>query len=116
MKKYSLLIIMMVFFVTGSFAQILKTSLEITVRDRLGNVVEDAEVQIYRTYDDYQEETNPVAEMQKTDKKGRVLFKNLDAKSYYVNVQKGTMNNHGEGEMVDTLVKNRKNRVTVIIQ
>lgn len=115
MKKIGLLLFFMIFMVAGSSAQIFKTSLEITVRNSLGNVVEDANVQLFSTYQDYQEETNPVSEIQKTDKKGRVTFKKLETKPYYVNVEKGELNNHGEAEMVDTLIENRKNKVTIII-
>jgi len=116
MTRFLFVFIFIVLSVGSGAAQILKTSLEITIRDRLGNAVEGAEVQIYRTFEDYQNETNPVSEVQITDSKGRVLFKNLAARPYYVNAHKGDENNYGEGEMVDTLVENRKNKVTVIIQ
>lgn len=116
MNRFLFILIFITFSAGSASAQLLKTSLEITIRDRLGNPVEGAEVQIFRTYEDYQEETNPVSEVQITDSKGRVLFKNLAARPYYVNAEKGDINNYGEGEMVDTLIENRKNKVTIIIQ
>jgi len=116
MKKYSLLILTIIYCISGSSAQIFKTSLEITIRDRLGNTVEGVEVQLFKTYTDYQNETNPVTDVLLTDKKGRVLFKELQSKPYYVNAKKGDINNYGDGEMVDTLVENRRNKVTIIIR
>ncbi len=116
MKKYSLLFFIIIFYFSGSSAQIFKTSLEITIRDRLGNTVEGVMVQLFKTYADYQNETNPVTDVLLTDKKGRVLFKELQPVRYYVNAKKGEINNYGDGEMVDTLVENRRNKVTVIIR
>ncbi len=116
MTRFLFVLIFITLSVSSASSQILKTSLEITIRDRLGNPVEGAEVQLFRTFENYQDETNPVSEVQVTDTKGRVLFKDLEARPYYVNAHKGDENNYGEGEMVDTLVENRKNKVTVIIQ
>jgi hypothetical protein len=116
MKKYFLLFLLNTLFIINAPAQLFKTSLEITIRDRLGNTVEGAEVQLFKTYKDYENETNPVTEVLITDNKGRVHFKNLEARPYYVNARKGDDNNYGDGEMVDTLVENRRNRVTVIIR
>lgn len=96
--------------------QILKTSLEITVRDNLGNVVEGAEVQLFNTKEDYQKEENVIEGVKVTDEKGRVKFTGLDAKEYYVNVEKGDMNNYGAGIKTDELVPKRGNRVTIIIE
>ncbi len=116
MTRFLFVLIFVTLAAGSASSQIFKTSLEITIRDRLGNVVEGAEVQLYRTFEDYQNETNPISEVQITDTKGRVLFKELEARPYYVNAHKGDENNYGEGEMVDTLVENRKNKVTVVIQ
>lgn len=96
--------------------QILKTSLEITVRDNLGNVVEGAEVKLFNTKEDYQKEQNLIEGAEITDEKGRVKFVNLDAKEYYVNVEKGDMNNYGAGIKTDELAPKRTNRVTIIIE
>ncbi|MBR9999742.1 MAG: carboxypeptidase regulatory-like domain-containing protein [Cyclobacteriaceae bacterium] len=116
MKRFILILFFYSLLISGASAQIFKTSLEITIRDRLGNTVEGAKVQLFKTYEDYQNETNPISEVQVTDKKGRVLFKQLESRPYYVNASKGDDNNYGDGEMVDTLVENRKNKVTVIIR
>lgn len=116
MKKFIPAFLIFAFLLSSASAQIFKTSLEITIRDRLGNTVEGAKVQLYKTFEDYQNETNPITEVQVTDSKGRVLFKELESRPYYVNASKGDQNNYGDGEMVDTLVENRKNKVTLIIR
>ena len=119
MKKIFILIGISSLFFLGfynPYQGILKTSLEITIRNRLGNIVEGCEVQLFSTYEDYENETNPVTEIMISDKKGRVLFKDLEPKSYYVRAQKGEINNFGEGEMVDKLIAGRRNKVNLIIR
>jgi len=117
MKKYSLLASIVIAFVLNtSYQGILKTSLEITIRDRLGNTVEGVKVKLYKTYEDFNNDTNFIAEPLQTDGKGKVLFKNLEAIPYYISAVKGDNNNYGDGEMVDTLIESRRNKVTIIIR
>ena len=99
-----------------SFQGFLKTSLEITIRDRLGNTVEGVKVKLYKTYEDFNNDLNFIAEPLQTDSKGKVLFKNLEPIPYYVSAVKGDNNNYGDGEMVDTLIESRRNKVTIIIR
>jgi len=96
-------------------AQIFNTKLRITVLDDLGNVVPDAEVTLYANKTDYTKEINPVQPTAKTDDKGRVLFKKLDAESYYVIVRKGEMSNIGGGEIISELEEKKLNKANVII-
>nr|WKN37849.1 carboxypeptidase regulatory-like domain-containing protein [Tunicatimonas sp. TK19036] len=96
--------------------QFLKTSLQVTVRDNIGNVVEGAEVQLFTSKEDYQKETNPVGEKVYTDDKGRAKYIGLDARDYFVNVEKGDLNNFGAGIKTDSLVEKRMNKVTIIIE
>jgi len=96
--------------------QLFKTSLQITVRDDLGNIVEGAEVQIFNNKEDYQKEENPVQGIKYSDEKGRVKFTDLDTQEYYVNVEKGDMNNYGAGIKTDQLADKRNNKVTIIIE
>jgi hypothetical protein len=117
MKKYFFLAgLVFAMMVLSSFQGFLKTSLEITIRDRLGNTVEGVKVKLYNTYDDFNNDIDFIGEPQQTDQKGRVLFKDLQAKAYYISAVKGDDNNYGDGEMVDTLIENRKNKVTIIIR
>jgi hypothetical protein len=95
--------------------QLIKTTLNITVRDELGNIVEDAAVQLFETEDDYLKEENQVAEG-KTDKNGIVKFKDLKAMPYYVIVRKDDKDNSGGGERTAELEGKRINKVTIVIQ
>jgi len=118
MKKTFILIgIISLFFVgfSNPHQGILKTSLEITIRNRLGNTVEGCEVQLFGNYDDYQNGENPLSETQISNKKGKVLFKDLEPVEYYIRAEKGKANNFGEGEMVDKLIEGRRNKVNLII-
>ena len=115
-RQFFFIILIGIVFIGVSFQSFLKTSLEITVRDRLGNTVEGVEVTLYKTHDDFQNEENPVTESQNTSKKGKVLFKELESIQYYISAVKGDDNNFGDGEMVDTLVDGRRNKVTLIIR
>lgn len=96
-------------------AQIFSTKLKITVLNDLGNVVKDARVTIYRNEADYIKETNAVQPYQLTDSKGRVTFKNLETRSYYVIVRKGDMDNSNGGEIISELSKGKVNKANVVI-
>lgn len=95
--------------------QIIKTTLHITVRDELGNIVEGATVQLFETEEDYLKEENVVAEGT-TDKKGIVRFKELQPIAYYVIVRHGDKDNSGGGERTAELDAKRINKVTIVIQ
>jgi hypothetical protein len=117
MRRFFLLTgTLLVLVCSSSFQGFIKTSLEITIRDRLGNTVEGVKVKLYKTYNDFNDDANFIAEPQQTDAKGRVLFKGLESIPYYISAVKGDNNNYGDGEMVDTLIQNRKNKVTIIIR
>lgn len=95
--------------------QIIKTTLHITVRDELGNIVEGASAQLFETEEDYLKEQNAVA-VDSTDKHGIVRFKDLKPMSYYVIVRKGDKDNSGGGERTAELEPKRINKVTIVIQ
>jgi len=96
--------------------QVLKTNLTITVLDDAGNIQEGATVILYKTEEDYRASKNPAVPSQKTDQKGRVKFKDLDAISYFVEVRKGEKNNDGLGAQTGDLVAGRTNKVNIIIE
>jgi len=117
MKKYiTLTILLTIFFLNASGQGFMKTSLEITIRDRLGNTVEGVKVKLYKTYEDFQSDIDFIQEPMETNAKGKVVFKDLETIPYYISAVKGDNNNYGDGEMVDTLIGNRKNKVTIIIR
>lgn len=95
--------------------QLIKTTLHITVRDELGNIVEDASIQLFETEDDYLKEENIVAEGT-SDKNGIAKFKDLKAMAYYVIVRKDDKDNSGGGERTAELQAKRINKVTIVIQ
>lgn len=115
MKKVSIFFILLLSVQPLSQAQIIKTSLTLTVRDELGNTVEGASVILYESESDFNAEKNPSAQAP-TDKKGVVKFKELKAISYFVIVRKGDKDNLGAGEQIGTLEANKFNKATVIIQ
>ncbi len=102
-------------FTNEAKAQILSTKLKITVVDELGNLVKDAKVTLYATEADYIKEKNPVQPYKLTDSKGRVTFKKLAPKSYYVIIRKGDKSNSGGGEVINDLVKGKVNKANVVI-
>lgn len=95
--------------------QIIKTTLHITVRDELGNIVEDASIQLFETEDDYLKEKNVVAEGT-SNKHGIAKFKDLKAMAYYVIVRKDDKDNAWGGERTEELQARRINKVTIVIQ
>ena len=95
--------------------QLVKTSLNVTVRDETGNTVEGATVQLFETEDDYTKETN-VAATGTTDDKGFVKIKELKAISYFVIVRKDDKDNSGGGEKTEKLEAKKMNKVTIVIQ
>lgn len=95
--------------------QLIKTSLNITVRDETGNTVEGATVQLFETEEDYNTEKNVVAEGV-TDKKGFLKLRELKPIAYYVIVRKDDKDNTGGGEQTGKLEEKKINKVTIIIQ
>ncbi|WP_420316028.1 carboxypeptidase regulatory-like domain-containing protein [Ekhidna sp.] len=103
----------------GSFqsadAQLLPTKLRITVIDGLGNFVEGASVSIYDNEADYLASENPIATL-KTDKKGRVTFKDVKPISYFIEAKFEDKNNNGEGVKTAELAEGRLNKVNTVIE
>jgi len=95
--------------------QLIKTSLNVTVRDETGNTVAGATVKLYEKEEDYNAEQHAVAEGT-TDEKGYVKLKELKAMSYFILVRKDDKDNVGGGEQTGKLEEKRINKVTVIIQ
>ncbi|MBK6266016.1 carboxypeptidase regulatory-like domain-containing protein [Marivirga sp. S37H4] len=96
--------------------QVFKTNLRITIQDDLGNIQEGAVVTLYDNNEDYRSGENAVAGPSETDSKGRVTFKGLEAKSYFVDATKGKMNNNMLGVQTDTLVEGKLNKAAIVIQ
>ena len=110
----ALLILIALVIPSESISQIFKTSLQITIRNELGNVESDAKVTLYKTEEDYNANTNPVAS-KNTDSKGRALFEGVEPVAYYVQAEKGDRDNSGAGEKTPVLDEKKINKVTIII-
>lgn len=95
--------------------QLLPTKLRITVIDGLGNFVEGASVSIYENEEDYRLSQNAVTSG-KTDKKGRVTFKELKTIPYFIEATHGDKNNVGEGVVTGKLAEGRINKVNTVIE
>ena len=96
-------------------AQLIKTSLTITVRDELGNTIKGASVKLFEKEADYVADKNSSAEGT-TDDKGVVKFKNLKAIPYFVLAKKDDKDNAGGGEQTEKLEEKKFNKVTIVIQ
>lgn len=116
MKRITVAILILI--VAGAFKseQLFKTNLKITVRNELGNIEEGVSVQLFPTEEDYRNETNPVTEVQMTNDKGEVKFKDLEPKAYFVNAEKGDKNNYGAGVKTDELEEGKLNKITIVIE
>jgi hypothetical protein len=117
MKKLMMLFGLMILFPAFSshIEQIVKTQIQVTIRNELGNTEEGVTVKLYENEKDYNEEKNAAAEGV-TDAKGIVRFKDLKAISYFILAEKDGKNNFGGGEVTGKLEEKRINKVTVVIQ
>lgn len=104
-----------VFLSITAHAQLIKTSLTLTVRDELGNTVEGVSVKLFENEADYTAEKNEVASGT-TDAKGVIRFKDLKAIAYFVLARKGDKDNIGGGEQTGKLEEKRFNKATIVIQ
>ena len=95
--------------------QVFTTSLRVTVLDELGNIVENAQVTLYGNRGDYEKGENAVAGPELSDPKGRITFKDLESKSYYIQAKKGDRSNYGGGEITDVMAKNKLNKLNIVI-
>jgi hypothetical protein len=115
MRKYTSIIVIMLLATIVTQAQIIKTSLTLTVRDELGNTVEGVSVKLFENEADYTAEKNP-SEEGMTDAKGVIRFKNLKAIAYFVLARKGDKDNAGGGEQTGKLEEKKFNKATIVIQ
>ena len=115
MKTSTNVIIAVGLLILASSFQLIKTSLNVTVRDEVGNTVEGATVQLFEKEEDYTTEENVVMEGV-TDNKGYLKLKELKPISYFVIVRKDDKDNTGGGEQTGKLDEKRINKVTIVIQ
>jgi uncharacterized protein (DUF2141 family) len=115
MKRQIQLLTFLSIIMISAAAQIIKTSLNVTVRDETGNTVEGATVMLFEKEEDYTKETN-IAAQGVTDNKGYLKLKDLKSIKYYVIVRKDDKDNAGGGEQTGKLEAKKMNKVTIVIQ
>jgi len=109
-----ILFVLAIVILVSSF-QLIKTYLNVTVRDEVGNTVAGATVQLFEKEEDYTKEEN-VAIEGVTDNKGVLKLKDLKAISYFVIVRKDDKDNSGGGERTGQLDEKKINKITIVIQ
>ncbi len=115
MKAPVRILFILAFVILISSFQLIKTYLNVTVRDEVGNTVAGATVQLFEKEEDYTKEEN-VAIEGVTDNKGVLKLKDLKAISYFVIVRKGDKDNSGGGERTGKLDEKKINKITIVIQ
>lgn len=93
----------------------LPTKLRVTVLDGNGNQVKEATVSLFENESDYINSENPI-KLDKTDKKGRVVFVKMEPKVYFMDVRKDDQNNDGRGSKTGKLKEGRMNKLNVVIE
>lgn len=92
------------------------TSLQISVKDNIGNPVSGATVKLYSTETDFINETNQVLTTQSTNTSGVVVFKPLTASKYYWKIVNGCQRNiYTSYTSTSALTLNINNLVTCVL-
>lgn len=89
--------------------------MRITVVDENNAVVSGANVEVFTTHKNYEDEENAIAKGV-TNAKGYIEFKNLKEQKYYILVKKGSMNNHHSHNETEILRIKGKNRFAIMIE
>lgn len=93
------------------------TTMEMTVKDNLGKIVEGATVRLYGSEEDWNAETNQVGFTEITDESGKAVFTDLDPKKYYWLIEKGCLNNINGAYTTTTPLEAKKiTRITCIVR
>ncbi len=93
------------------------TSLELEIKDKLGNSMPGTSVKLYATEIDFQNKTNQIGATQVSDSEGKVTFNDLAGIQYYWFAEKGCENNYNGGVTTATpLTLNGKNTVSTVLE
>jgi hypothetical protein len=91
-------------------------SLELTVRDNLGNAVSGATLKLFKSENDLINFTNQVGSTKTTDGSGKIKIENLEEIKYYFFAEKDCYNNYRGGNyLVDPLKKNQNTTADIVI-
>jgi hypothetical protein len=92
------------------------TTLELTIKDNLGNAVSGATVKLYTSVTDFGEQKNQFGETHFTDASGKVTITGISNLQYYWFVEKDCKNNFTGGVTSESnLLSNKTNAFNVII-
>lgn len=93
-----------------------KTSLELTIRNSLGNPVSGASVKLFTSLEDWKKQSNQKGSTKLSDASGKVKFDDLSPSNYFWFAEKGCENNYfGAITTVSPLSKGIKNTTDVIL-
>ncbi len=96
--------------------EITDTSLEVIVKDNLGNPVEGASVKLYLEYSDLQNGIDQIGTTQITNTEGKAVFTGLSPVKYYWFAEKECFNNYnGAVTTAESLTEGVKNIVNCIV-
>jgi hypothetical protein len=91
-------------------------SLELTVRDNLGNPMSGATVKLYKSENDLFNFTNQVGSTKTSDGSGKIKVEDLEEIKYYFFAEKDCYNNYRGGNyLVDPLKKNQNTTADIVI-
>ena len=92
------------------------TSLELNLKDALGNPVSGASVELYSSLIDWNNSTNQVGSTQISSASGKVSFTNLQSINYYFHAEKGCTDNvNGATNTASPLTANIINVSTIVL-
>jgi hypothetical protein len=92
------------------------TSLELTLKDELGNIVSGASVKLYSSQTDWSNGTNQVGATQFSDVSGKVSFSDLSSIKYYWDAEMDCKNNVNGGiTTTSALTANVNNTANIIL-
>ena len=114
MKKLLFLTILAFGLMSYKPVQLLKTQLQVFVVDGNGNVVSDAEVKLYESQEDFNNDKTAVDPV-KTNAKGKVRIIGLKEIEYFIEVKKGDKDNSLGADKTAVLTKGKINKINVII-
>ena len=121
-KRFLYFFLMLLFLVSGWIGScgddppepVPVTTLVITTVDENGAFIQGVKVNLYGTIPDWLTETSPALEEKITDETGKVIFIALDSGKYYIDAQKGLLNNWEEG-VIKTVVEDLENTTNILV-
>ena len=90
------------------------TSLVITTVDADNVPIPGVTVNLYKSVEEWIEESSPAVAAKITDELGRVTFENLDSITYYIDAQKGFISNWEQG-VIKPIVYGHENKTEIAV-